>query len=81
MFEVHEKYTFEPLLAESPLDEDMLERMKFRIRVKGGVGATGYLRTDTFRQFGLPTTWEKEWHTMPISDCRKGSGETSGFGQ
>lgn len=30
---------------------------------------TGYLSTETFKNFGNPWTWKNEWHVMPVSDC------------
>jgi hypothetical protein len=31
--------------------------------------ASGYQTTPTFRNFGCPSSWVDEWHTMPIVDC------------
>jgi hypothetical protein len=70
MISVHKKYETDPALAESPFDLDFFRRMPWRVRkTKGGSGATAFSQTETFKQFGQPSTWEKEWHTMPISDC------------
>lgn len=30
---------------------------------------TGFKQTSTYTNFGDPSQWGKEWHTMPISDC------------
>ena len=29
----------------------------------------GYQNTETLNEFGDPSTWEDEWHTMSVSDC------------
>ena len=32
----------------------------------------GFRETGTYRRYGDPSTWEAEWHTMAVEDCKKG---------
>ena len=31
--------------------------------------ATGFHKTETYEIYGDPSSWTKEWHTMPVSNC------------
>jgi hypothetical protein len=71
MFDVHKEYTV--VLGERPLEIKFLTEMRWRFN-EGGKDS-GFQRTVTFKKFGHPSTWESQWHTMPISDCRRGRFE------
>ena len=65
MLEVHEHYT----------KEDVNETMMATPHEYTWHNVTGFHNTPTYLEHGDPSTWQDEWHTMPISDCKPAENE------
>ena len=63
---IHKRFTND---VEQELWQPLPEEYKYEMHE-----VAGFHQTETYKLYGDPSSWTKEWHTMPVSNCISPNG-------